>query len=587
MLENKKGVDSLADARRARALHEENERANEEALTRLQKSALRFAFSLFGRYPELDRAINALRTQLRSSRRSTDINNAIQDILGLITRLETEPGARTETAPASGAALQDLISRIHWPAAEAEEAARLRQRAGGTEGEGATVEALAAAFNRLIAAAAAPAGPAAEVGAAARSMVRMLDRIDAPAGFADALTGIRQKIGGIAEQAQLLSAFDEVAQTISRFLHAPETVPGETAQPPPTPERPWGEPLLELLERVSMPADLSRDVAALKQRLMRPVAVEERSGLVTQVGNLIERMRAALQTEIDAIGAFLRQVLLRLQNLHLHVLQSGRVRGEAFKDSERVSAMVLQHVSGIRTSMDAAASLEELKASVHSSLEGIDADMNTFLEAERRRNEEADHAVVALNSQLQDLESETMQLRESLKVHQEKASRDALTGVANRFGYEERLNQELARWRRHGRPLSLVVFDIDYFKSINDQYGHQAGDRVLVTVADQMRSHIRESDFFARYGGEEFVLLLPETRLEDAYVLADKLRQNIERCKFRYGESPVPVTISCGVTEFQPGDEPQQAFERADGALYHAKRSGRNRCCRDTEVPAA
>ena len=155
---------------------------------------------------------------------------------------------------------------------------------------------------------------------------------------------------------------------------------------------------------------------------------------------------------------------------------------------------------------------------------------------------------------------------------------DSLTGAHSRYAYESRLEEEFQRWQRHAQPLTFSIWDIDSFKKINDEYGHDAGDRLLRGVADIFAHNKRAEDFFARIGGEEFVLLLPMTVLETARGVTDKLRQAIETAAFRHHGAPVPVTISCGLTEFRQGDTAAAAYERADRALYQAKESGRN-CC--------
>ena len=154
---------------------------------------------------------------------------------------------------------------------------------------------------------------------------------------------------------------------------------------------------------------------------------------------------------------------------------------------------------------------------------------------------------------------------------------DPLTSVPNRLGYEKRIAQEYARWQRYGSSLSLLLCDIDYFKRINDTYGHKAGDRALMAIAKTINQNLRETDFVARVGGEEFVVLLPETSLEAAKSVAEKLRKGVAACEFVYDGKPVPITMSGGVACFERGDGVEDVYQRADKALYRAKQQGRNR----------
>lgn len=138
---------------------------------------------------------------------------------------------------------------------------------------------------------------------------------------------------------------------------------------------------------------------------------------------------------------------------------------------------------------------------------------------------------------------------------------------------------EISRWQRYHTPLCLVVWDVDYFKKVNDQYGHQVGDKVLVHVASQFTKYIRRADFVARFGGEEFVMLLPHTNKHSAIKVAEKLRSLIEQSELTTNDTTLSVTISCGITQLFKGDTHETAFERADQALYRAKELGRNQCC--------
>jgi diguanylate cyclase len=155
--------------------------------------------------------------------------------------------------------------------------------------------------------------------------------------------------------------------------------------------------------------------------------------------------------------------------------------------------------------------------------------------------------------------------------------KDGLTGIFNRRYFQTRLNEEYQRHKRYDTKLSLIMFDIDFFKKVNDTHGHQCGDAVLQTVASKTTSIIRQTDCLARYGGEEFCCLLPQTELTDAVTLAERLRQLIEKQVIVYQEKNVNVTISLGVSDLKPEDSAEAFLKKADQALYQAKNSGRNR----------
>lgn len=151
--------------------------------------------------------------------------------------------------------------------------------------------------------------------------------------------------------------------------------------------------------------------------------------------------------------------------------------------------------------------------------------------------------------------------------------KDPLTGIYNRRYLEEKLEEYMNLAQRHNRPLSLIMFDIDFFKHINDYFGHDVGDKVLKAIAKVVSENIRNTNIFARYGGEEFVILAPETTKEDAKILAEKLRSLIRNLHFEEG---INVTCSFGVASLEKHDTKETLLKRADEALYEAKKTGRN-----------
>lgn len=158
---------------------------------------------------------------------------------------------------------------------------------------------------------------------------------------------------------------------------------------------------------------------------------------------------------------------------------------------------------------------------------------------------------------------------------------DGLTGAQNKRFFEDAIAREVLRSQRHWRPLALLLFDIDHFKEINDQFGHLAGDECLKQLALRIRSRIRGEDLFARFGGEEFAVALAETTLKQAVRIARDLRCLVESDPFPTTKGPVPMTISIGVgfTNGQAPASSQDLLEAADENLYRAKRDGRNCVC--------
>jgi diguanylate cyclase (GGDEF)-like protein len=158
---------------------------------------------------------------------------------------------------------------------------------------------------------------------------------------------------------------------------------------------------------------------------------------------------------------------------------------------------------------------------------------------------------------------------------------DALTGVNNRRHFSELLEAELERSRRYSRCLSVMMFDLDHFKKVNDTYGHAAGDEALRTFARTLqRSGLRKNDFWGRLGGEEFALVLPETCIDGALLPAERIRSMLEETSIQFEQVTFRITVSIGISQYQLGDTIETVLGRADQAMYEAKQTGRNRICR-------
>ena len=161
------------------------------------------------------------------------------------------------------------------------------------------------------------------------------------------------------------------------------------------------------------------------------------------------------------------------------------------------------------------------------------------------------------------------------------AALDQLTGLYNRRSGEQRLAQEISRAQRHGRPLTVLLMDLDGLKQINDRHGHAAGDTVLKGFADRLQRAIRGSDLAVRLGGDEFMALLPECRAEEVrHVLA-----RLEGLEFEFDDQKLHLQYSRGWTDYAPGETPQELLKRADGALYENKRAGKRRVVAPQQTP--
>jgi diguanylate cyclase len=298
---------------------------------------------------------------------------------------------------------------------------------------------------------------------------------------------------------------------------------------------------------------------------------EELSGLI---GGYLDTSTEERQQFALFVGE-LRNNFTEMETLLLSSLTDRHDSHQA--DAEFNQTLRLQ-MDDIRETVNISKTIEEVRGLVSSKLQII----RTALEDKRKQDEalieQSNRKMNELQQHLQTMKNEVTQIQERTRSLEQEVLLDSLTNIHNRRAYEMRIEEELQRFQRYNQIFSLVIFDVDHFKRVNDEFGHRAGDKCLCEIVKRARSSLRKVDFLARYGGEEFVIVLPGTPRESARIVAEKLRQQIERTAFMFQGSRVPVTISLGVTQVEPSDvDGQLIFSRADEAMYEAKREGRNR----------
>lgn len=338
--------------------------------------------------------------------------------------------------------------------------------------------------------------------------------------------------------------------------------------------------LLHLLEGIKIPGIFERQVETVKQLLIeseQSTTVFE--PLLSKSVDLLLKITQYNQIEQQDVDKFLGELTDKLAELSSAMTGVNSVTTETANNRSKHDQSVTAHMHQLQLSSASATSLEPLKAAITERLTKIAHEIHTHSENELALRQKTEQQLETLNGRIANMEYESSELKSKLILANNQALRDSLTGLPNRTAYSERFETEMARWKRYQSPLSLIVWDIDHFKQVNDTYGHKAGDKVLLLIARLLSAHSRETDFISRFGGEEFTMLLPNTNKESALILANQLRATIEKTGFNSNGSAVVVTISCGIAEFSPGDNDESVFERADKALYQAKRQGRNQCC--------
>jgi diguanylate cyclase len=263
-----------------------------------------------------------------------------------------------------------------------------------------------------------------------------------------------------------------------------------------------------------------------------------------------------------------------------------KVGARVIGEIDEVMALITQAL-GVAATYDASLSGADQGLVVAQQPAQVKAIIETLVKSTREMRD----ANKALENRLSLSKTEISNLQQSLEAIRAESLTDPLTGLGNRKYFDRSIELAVQTAFASGEPLSLLMFDIDHFKSFNDSYGHLTGDQVLRLVGMSLKQTIKGQDITARYGGEEFAVVLPSTALRQALTVADHIRRAImakELKKKSTGEILGRVTISVGVSMLQPGDDTDSLIERADACLYAAKRNGRNRvvCEADPEYVA-
>ena len=336
--------------------------------------------------------------------------------------------------------------------------------------------------------------------------------------------------------------------------------------------------LISLLEKMILPEDLQVEANLVKRQLSQSVEKDIFISCLEKTISITADILGRVKKEKTEIEEFLKQLTTRLHELDKDIRETSRIRELTHLHGKEMTDEMKSEIQTIEQGIISIENFEELKTSIQSRVILLRNHVDTFILKEDETNNEADVVIEALKNKVKEMEKEADSLKDQIEKERQQTLRDVLTEIPNRLAYDERLNYELASYRRSKKPFVLVVWDIDLFKKVNDTYGHAAGDQVLKLVASILNRNLRETDFIARYGGEEFVLLLPETDLKGAQLITDKLRSLIEGSEFHFRDKDVAVTVSAGFAEARENEEGEDTFVRADKALYKAKKNGRNNC---------
>ncbi|MBT6579501.1 MAG: GGDEF domain-containing protein [Cellvibrionales bacterium] len=337
--------------------------------------------------------------------------------------------------------------------------------------------------------------------------------------------------------------------------------------------------LLGLLADIDVPADAQHFANQLYKDLQ--------NGL--EWPDFIPALDKVVTVVIAALGRDQRQFEQFLQGLNQQLLEIGSFisfvdhsqlisNGQTQDLSDELDSHVSDIVSRFESD-DATQDLEgvvALKDSVSDKLKTIVTSLEQFQSNQGEQQALMAQQLLEMTTRVESMDGDVQEASDKLQKQRDKLLRDTLTDLPNREAYNIRVQQEYDRWQRYGRPLVLAVADVDFFKRTNEEFGHEAGDRMLKIIGKTMLQQLRKTDFIARFSGAQFTILLPETSLQAGQQALEKLRIAVQACPLRFAKKPLTITISLGATLLAEGDTIVTARHRADQACAMAKSSGRN-----------
>lgn len=337
--------------------------------------------------------------------------------------------------------------------------------------------------------------------------------------------------------------------------------------------------LLGLLADIDVPADAQHFANQLYKDLQNGL---EWPDFIPALDKVVTVVIAALgrdQRQFEQFLQGLNQQLLEIGSFisfvdHSQLISTGQTQDLSDELDSHVSDIVsrfenddtTQNVEGVVA----------LKDSVSDKLRTIVTSLEQFQSHQGEQQALMAQQLLEMTTRVDSMDGDVQEASNSLQKQRDKLLRDTLTDLPNREAYNIRIQQEYDRWQRYGRPLVLAVADVDFFKRTNEEFGHEAGDRMLKIIGKTMLQQLRKTDFIARFSGAQFTILLPETSLQAGQQALEKLRIAVQSCPLRFAKKPLTITISLGATLLADGDTIVTAKHRADQACAMAKSSGRN-----------
>lgn len=332
--------------------------------------------------------------------------------------------------------------------------------------------------------------------------------------------------------------------------------------------------LAQIITEIDFTKAQRDQVLVIKEQLAENIEVDALlDAYQTILGLLLTNIAAEKSASQEFLFALNEALVSVRDSINESFVQSQR--GQQLK--QQLNRDINGQVDNLETGLGNFDNVDGLKHHVIEQLASLRTSLARKEALEHREIAMLKKSVESLRSELGELTSETSSYKEKLFEQQKLNLLDSLTQLPNRAALDERMEQEYRHYQRHRNNLWVAVADIDYFKSINDNFGHSTGDKTLQVISMALKNSLRDTEFVARYGGEEFVLLIPDVSQTDIGQLLNRVREKIKNIPFKFKNQRITVTLSIGAAKIIDGEHILETFERADAALYKAKHENRDR----------
>ena len=323
--------------------------------------------------------------------------------------------------------------------------------------------------------------------------------------------------------------------------------------------------------------DYAGRLATLRKKIEKSAQIEDIVELKDDIIGLAQTYMQMINAERTLITDFISEIGAGLLEVERQYLDSINQTGQSHSENTKFNSLLENQVEDMKKSAQLSTTLAEFRGIVMSRLASIRVALEEKRRSEALIQEKLTEEMESLNENLDRMKKEVNQVHAKRKALEKEVLIDPLSGVANRRALRERLKNELYRFQRYRQFFSMLLFDIDEFKVINDRHGHWAGDRCIKEIIKRIKPILRETDLMGRWGGDEFLVIFAGTDVDSAAAVAERLRKLIENTRFVYHKQEISLTVSIGVTETRDSDTTvEMAFNRVYKAMYQAKKKGRN-----------